>query len=106
MAFINVAIFTRIANFGFERVGLPPRPRAIAVFMFITFFEFVALVFLIRDFRTALQTLLFYYMPFIVMWLMKDLLEASRKERERTESDRYMSEWVRYDEDEVEKRDD
>jgi hypothetical protein len=34
----------------------------------------------------ALQGFLFYYLPFLVMWLLKDLMEASRKKKQQEAS--------------------
>ena len=35
----------------------------------------------------GLHVWLFYYLPFLVMWLLKDLIEASRKEKEEAQTE-------------------
>ena len=81
-SFTNVFLLTRIAQYFLKRTRLSDRRRAYVVFFLIASIDLVGLVVFFGGIRTGLHVWLLYYLPFLVMWLLKDLFEASRKEKE------------------------
>jgi len=81
-SFTNVFILTRVAQYLLKRTSLEDRRRAFLVFFVVAFIDLVGLYYFFHDVRIALHAWLFYYVPFLVMWLLKDLMEASRKKRQ------------------------
>lgn len=74
-AFVNVTVLTRGSDWILKRWVLDARKRAIFVFCLATTVE--ACIWLIsRDLLPALQIMLFYYAPFLILWLLTDILRA------------------------------
>ncbi len=85
-SFTNVFILTRILQYFLKRTKLEDRRRAYLVFFIVAAIDLIGLYFFFGNIPLALHGWLFYYVPFLVMWLMKDLMEASRKKREQKTS--------------------
>lgn len=85
-SFTSVFILTRLLQYLLKRTNLEDRKRAYVVFFVISVFDLVGLYFYFNGITLALQGFLFYYLPFLVMWLFKDLLEASRKKKQKEAS--------------------
>lgn len=85
-SFTNVFILTRVLQYLFKRTNLEDKKRAYLVFFIVASIDIIGLYFFFHDIRLALHGWLFYYLPFLVMWLLKDLMEASRKKREQEAS--------------------
>jgi len=85
-SFTSVLILTRLLQFLLKRTNLEDRNRAYLVFFIVCIFDIVGLYFYFASIGLALQGFLFYYLPFLVMWLFKDLLEASRMKKHREAS--------------------
>ena len=81
-SFTNVFLLTRTADYFLKRTRLTDRKRAYVVFFFIALLDLVGLVLFFGGLRIGLHVWLMYYMPFLVMWLLKDLMEASKKKKE------------------------
>lgn len=79
-AFINVAVLTRLANWLLRRIMPNEVLRAIAVFISITIIDFLFWNYS-KDFLTALKIMMYYYVPFLTLWLVTDILMARRKLR-------------------------
>jgi hypothetical protein len=82
-SFTNVFLLTRALQYLLKRTSLEDRKRAYLVFFIVATVDLIGLYYFLKDERLALQGWLFYYLPFLVMWLLKDLLEASRKKKQR-----------------------
>ena len=81
-SFTNVFLLTRTANYFLKRFSrLADRKRAYVVFFLIALIDLIGLVLFFGGLLSGLHFWLFYYLPFLVMWLLKDLMEASRKEK-------------------------
>lgn len=86
-SFTNVFILTRIAQYFLKRFSkVEDRKRAFIVFFIVAAIDLIGLFFFLQDVRLALQGWFFYYLPFLVMWLLKDLMEASRKKKQQEAS--------------------
>jgi len=85
-SFTSVFILTRLLQYLLKRTNLEDRKRAYLVFFIVSVFDLVGLYFYFNGITLALQGFLFYYLPFLVMWLFKDLLEASRKKKQQEAS--------------------
>ncbi len=86
--FTNAFLLTRVVQYFLKFTKLPGKTRAYITFFLISSIDLIGLVIYFGDIRNGLSALLFFYMPFLVMWLMKDLLEASRLEREKAEEEK------------------
>jgi len=85
-SFTSVFVLTRLLQYLLKRTKLEDRRRAYLVFFLVSVFDLVGLYFYFNSITLALQGFLFYYLPFLVMWLFKDLLEASRMKKQREAS--------------------
>ena len=85
-SFTSVFILTRVLQYFFKRMSLEDRRRAYLVFLIVASIDIIGLYFFFHDIRLALHGWLFYYVPFLIMWLLKDLMEASRKKRQQEAS--------------------
>ena len=85
-SFTNVFLLTRVAQYFLRMTKLPGKKRAYIVFFLIASIDLVGLVLFFGGLRMGLHVWLFYYLPFLVMWLLKDLIEASRKEKEEAQA--------------------
>ena len=81
-SFTNVFILTRTAHYFLKRTRMTDRKRAYVVFFLVASLDLIGLVLFFGGLRIGLHVWLLYYLPFLVMWLLKDLIEASRKEKE------------------------
>jgi len=86
-SFTNVFLLTRVFQYLLKKTNLEDRKRAYLVFLIVAVIDLIGLYFFLKEVRLALQGWLFYYLPFLIMWLLKDLLEASRKKKEREASE-------------------
>ncbi len=91
-SFTNVFILTRLAQYFFKRfTKVDDRKRAYITFLIVGVIDLIGLVVAFRGtgILSGIYYWLFFYLPFLVMWLLKDLMEASRnkKHREALESD-------------------
>ena len=85
-SFTNVFLLTRTAQYFLKRTKLEDRKRAYVVFFIVASIDLIGLVMFFGGPRMGLHVWLFYYLPFLVMWLLKDLMEASRKGKEEARS--------------------
>jgi len=85
-SFTNVFILTRVLQYLLKRTNLEDRKRAFVVFSIVAVIDLVGLFFFFGNLLLALHGWLFYYVPFLVMWLLKDLMEASRKKKQQEAS--------------------
>jgi hypothetical protein len=77
-AFINVTILTRGAHWLLKRRVSDDLKRSIIIFGSVTLLDFV--IWLInKDLLSAVQIMLFYYVPFLILWFLTDILRARRK---------------------------
>ncbi|MEK6224491.1 MAG: hypothetical protein N2A97_06480 [Thermodesulfobacteriales bacterium] len=84
-SFTNVFILTRIAQYFFKRfTKVDDRKRAFIVFFIVAVLDLIGLLIALKDkgMSSGLYYWLFFFMPFLVMWLLKDLMEASRKKKQ------------------------
>lgn len=81
-AFINVIVLTRGLQYLSKKRIKDARKRAYIVFITVTVFDFVILM-ISQKLLPALQVMLFYYIPFLIMWLMVDLLNASKENKKK-----------------------
>jgi len=77
-AFINVTILTRGAHWLLKKRVPDDHKRSIIVFGSVTILDF-AIWMINKDLFPALQIMLFYYVPFLILWLLTDVLRARRK---------------------------
>ena len=85
-SFTNVFLLTRTVQYFLRRTRLGDRKRAYVVFILIASIDLIGLEMFFGGPRMGLHVWLFYYLPFLVMWLLKDLMEASRKKEEEARS--------------------
>jgi len=81
-AFINVIVLTRGLQYLLKKRIKDARKRAYIVFISVTVFDSLVLM-ISQKSLSALQVMLLYYGPFLVMWLMVDLLNASKENRKQ-----------------------
>lgn len=84
--FTNAFILTRVLQYFLKRTSLEDRRRAYLVFSIVASLDIIGLYRAYHDVRLALHVWLFYFVPFLIMWLLKDLMEASRKKRQQEAS--------------------
>ena len=83
-SFTNVFILTRIAQYFLKRFKVEDRRRAFFTFFIVSALDLIGLyLFFKQDIALALHGWLFYYLPFLIMWLLKDLMEASRNKKHK-----------------------
>lgn len=80
-AFINVTILSRAAQWILKRWVSNPYKRAALVFVIVTGIDFLGMWSLYDDLSTGAYLVLFYYIPLLLMWLLKDIMDAVRKRR-------------------------
>ena len=85
-SFTNVFLLTRTLDYFLKRTRVADRKRAYIVFFTIALIDLAGLVLFFGGLRVGLHVWLFYYLPFLVMWLLKDLMEASRKEKKEDQA--------------------
>jgi Ca2+/Na+ antiporter len=77
-AFINVTILTRGAHWILKKRVSDDHKRSITVFGSVTILDFIIWM-ISKDLLSALHIMLFYYVPFLILWLLTDVLRARRK---------------------------
>lgn len=77
-AFINVTILSRGAHLLLRRWIPDPFKRAYLILILVALLDFAGIWALYRDPVTALYIMLFYYIPLLMLWFLKDILDASR----------------------------
>ena len=77
-AFINVTILTRGAHWLLKKRFSDDHKRSIIVFGSVTLLDFVIWT-INKDLLSALPIMLFYYVPFLILWLVTDILRARKK---------------------------
>ncbi len=88
-SFTNVFILTRIAQYFLKRMKVEDRKRAFLTFFIVSALDLIGLyLFFKQDIALALHGWLFYYLPFLIMWLLKDLMEASRNRKHKEALDK------------------
>ncbi len=78
-AFINVTILSRVARWILKRWIPGTYQRVILVACIVLLIDFVGMWSLYDDLLTASYIMLFYYIPFLLMWSLKDIMDASRE---------------------------
>ena len=86
-SFTNVFLLTRVAQYFLKMTRMRGKTRAYVVFLLVASIDLVGLVLFFGGMRMGLHVWLLYYLPFLVMWLLKDLMEASRKEKEEAQAE-------------------
>ena len=86
VSFTNVFLLTRAVQYFLKKTSLEDRKRAYVVFISIGLLDLIGLIMVFNGLRMGIYTWLLYYAPFLVMWLLKDLMEASRKKEEEARS--------------------
>ena len=86
-SFTNVFLLTRVAQYFLKMTRMRGKTRAYVVFFLVASIDLVGLVLFFGGMRIGLHVWLLYYLPFLVMWLLKDLMEASRKEKEEAQAE-------------------
>ncbi len=82
-AFINVTVLTRVAQYLLRKTSLRDKKRAIVVFIIVGIIDLLGLTLFFKSVSVGIQFMIFYYLPFLLMWLLKDFMEASRKKAPR-----------------------
>ena len=77
-AFINVTILSRGAHLLLRRWVPDPYKRAYLVLILVALLDFAGIWALYRDLATSFYIALFYYLPLLMLWFLKDILDASR----------------------------
>ncbi|MCI0482442.1 MAG: hypothetical protein L0213_12760 [Candidatus Dadabacteria bacterium] len=77
-AFINVTILSRGAHLLLRRWIPAPFKRAYLVLILVALLDFAGIWALYRDLATSFYIALFYYLPLLMLWFLKDILDASR----------------------------
>ncbi len=77
-AFINVTILSRGAPFVLRRWVGDPFKRAYLVLILVALLDFSGIWALYRDLPASLYIMLYYYLPLLMLWFLKDILDASR----------------------------
>jgi len=77
-AFINVTLLSRGAHLVLRRWIGDPFKRAYIVLIIVAVLDFAGIWAMYRNIVTSFYITLFYYVPLLVMWFLKDILDASR----------------------------
>ena len=77
-AFINVTILSRGAHLLLRRWVPDPIKRAYLVLILVALLDFAGIWALYRDLDISFYITLFYYLPLLMLWFLKDILDASR----------------------------
>lgn len=80
-AFINVTILTRAGHFFLKRWMPDSFRRALVVTGAVALIDFIGMWVMFESALLGLHYTFFYYLPLLIMWLLKDMLEASRERR-------------------------
>ncbi|HVY54257.1 MAG TPA: hypothetical protein VHC46_00720 [Thermodesulfobacteriota bacterium] len=77
-AFINVTLLSRLAHMLLRRWIADPYRRAYIVLVSVALIDFAGIWTMYRDLVASLYITLFYYVPLLIMWFLKDILDAAR----------------------------
>ena len=77
-AFINVTILTRGVHWLLKKRVSDDHKRSIIVFGSVTLLDSIVWM-MKKDLLSAVQIMLFYYVPFLILWLLTDIFRARRK---------------------------
>ena len=77
-AFINVTLLSRGAQLILRRRVTDSYKRAYLVLISVAVLDFIGILALYRDLVTSIYITLFYYLPLLMIWFLKDILDASR----------------------------
>jgi hypothetical protein len=77
-AFINVTVLTRGAHWLLKKRVSDDHKRSIIVFGSVALLDLVIWM-INKDLLSALHIVLFYYVPFLILWLVTDILRARKK---------------------------
>lgn len=77
-AFINVTILSRGAHLLLRRWVPDAFKRAYLVLILVALLDFAGIWALYRDLATSFHIALFYYLPLLMLWFLKNILDASR----------------------------
>lgn len=80
-AFINVTVLTRAGHFVLRRWIPDSVHRALVVTVAVAVIDFIGMWIMFKSALLGLHYTFFYYLPLLVMWLLKDMLDASRERR-------------------------
>jgi hypothetical protein len=78
-AFINVTILSRGAHLILGRWITDSYKKSYIVLFSVALIDFAGAWALYRAPVTAVYVTLFYYLPLLIMWFLKDMLDASRE---------------------------
>ncbi len=77
-AFINVTLLSRGAHLVLRRWISDPYKRAYVVLISVAVLDFIGIFALYRNLVTSVYITLFYYLPLLMIWFFKDIVDASR----------------------------
>ena len=77
-AFINVTLLSRGAHLVLRRWISDPYKRAYVVLISVAVLDFIGIIALYRNLVTSIYITLFYYLPLLMIWFFKDIVDASR----------------------------
>jgi len=86
-SFIKVLIITRVTKYLVGKIGFDYRKMAYIVFFVSGIIMLIGLFLTFKNVENTISVWLYYYVPFLVMWLLKDLMEASRKKKQQEASE-------------------
>lgn len=78
-AFINVTILSIAAHQILKKWVTDSYRRSYIVLFSVVLLDFAGVLVLYRAPVTAIYVMLFYYLPLLIMWFLKDILDASRE---------------------------
>ncbi|MFI5322954.1 MAG: hypothetical protein ACHQ6U_05360 [Thermodesulfobacteriota bacterium] len=78
-AFINVTILSRVAHLILKKWVTDSYRRSYIVLFSVALLDFAGVWALYCAPVTAIYVMLFYYLPLLIMWFLKDILDASRE---------------------------
>ena len=77
-AFINVTILTRLLHWILRRKIKNDSRRSYLVFISVAVFD-LSVWSIAKGLSAAFYNILYFYLPFLVLWLLFDLLEVSKR---------------------------
>ena len=80
-AFVNVTVLSRALQWVLKRWVPGPFKRAVLVFALVTVIDFLGVWNLYGDPGAGAYIMLFYYIPLLLMWFLKDILDAAKQKR-------------------------
>jgi hypothetical protein len=80
-AFVNVTVLSRGLQWLLRRWISGPYRRAVLVLALVTVIDFIGVWNLYGDPAAGAYIMLFYYIPLLLMWFLKDILDAAKQKR-------------------------